>query len=263
MDETTRKTRAHDFEIEVDASPEVVWEAVTRAEGITSWFAPEARVEPGEGGSITLAWGEMAGTAPVTVWDPPRRVAWREGPAESPKVVEFRIEGEGGKTRLRLVHSGFGEGASFEDEYDATYSGWMMFLALLKNYLSRYAGGPTANVSFTRMMKASRDAVFGRLAELLSIESDWKEGGAWRAVLPGAGPSAGHLLRRPSPGYAALAHENGVLGLFVEGFGGAVMVTVTWYLYGPAAARAAELREAWAPVVASLAAGFEKETLAQ
>ena len=40
------------MEVEVDGSPEEVWEAISEGEGIRRWFAPEGRVNPGVGGSI-------------------------------------------------------------------------------------------------------------------------------------------------------------------------------------------------------------------
>lgn len=41
-----------DKQIEVDASPERVWEAITRGQEIDSWFIGKNEVEPREGGTV-------------------------------------------------------------------------------------------------------------------------------------------------------------------------------------------------------------------
>ena len=48
-------------------------------------------------------------------------MGWTEGP----KTVEFEIEPAvgGAATRLRLLHSGFGADAKFDQEYESTHGG--------------------------------------------------------------------------------------------------------------------------------------------
>ena len=63
---------AHPFEltheIEVDASPEEVWEAIATGPGVDAWFVP-ARVEDGR---VALDLGDgMADAGHVTVSEPP------------------------------------------------------------------------------------------------------------------------------------------------------------------------------------------------
>jgi len=109
--------------VQIDAAPDEVWQHITTAEGIVRWFAPEAAVTPGEGGSIMVSWGPgMEGTAPISIWEPGKRFAWTEG-AENPKLIEFEIEAKDGTTSVTLVQSGFGDGAKFEDEYEAVNGG--------------------------------------------------------------------------------------------------------------------------------------------
>ena len=67
--EREQKTRSHETLIEINAPPDVVWKAIAEAEGITRWFVPFARVEPGVGGTIWLSWGEgIEGTETIEVW---------------------------------------------------------------------------------------------------------------------------------------------------------------------------------------------------
>ena len=55
--------------------------------------------------------------------------------------MEFTIEAQaGGITRLRLVHSGFGTDAGWDDELDATSAGWNVELRGLRHYLEGHQG---------------------------------------------------------------------------------------------------------------------------
>ena len=148
-------SRSHEHELEIAAAPQIVWEAITEAAELVNWFPLEAVVESGEGGSITYRWGEdVVGVSRVLVWQPARhlRTSWMEpvlppglgdgadepGPRQS--VVDWHIEGRGGATVLRLVHSGFGRDARWDSEFDGTRRGWDFELRSLKHYLERHRG---------------------------------------------------------------------------------------------------------------------------
>ena len=148
---TTRiesKTRDHEHRLEIAASPEEVWKAITDAGELANWFPFDARVEAGEGGSITYSWGEeMNCLCRITAWDPPGhlRTSWLETPdPDDPRntqlAVDWLVEGERGHTRLRLVHSGFGPGSEWEDEFHGTRRGWRFELQSLKHYLEHHRG---------------------------------------------------------------------------------------------------------------------------
>jgi Activator of Hsp90 ATPase homolog 1-like protein len=56
-------SRQHENIVEIKAPADVVWRAITEAEEIQRWFAPEVRVEPGVGGSMWVSFGPgMEGT---------------------------------------------------------------------------------------------------------------------------------------------------------------------------------------------------------
>ena len=56
-------------------------------------------------------------------------------------MVEYTLEARGGKTVLRLVHSGFAKGGDWEDElFGGTERGWRYELRSLRHYLERHAG---------------------------------------------------------------------------------------------------------------------------
>ena len=106
------RTKTIDLAIEIAADTDAVWRAISDGDELTQWFAPEARIEPGIGGSVWLSWGEgMEGTGSIEVWEEGQRLRWSEAAPDAPDdrrlFVEFTIEGRSGSTALRLVHSGF------------------------------------------------------------------------------------------------------------------------------------------------------------
>lgn len=144
--------RSHETVIDIKATPEQVFRAVTEPEWIQKWFAPYARVDPRVGGEYHISWDPtMEGTPSIiTAFDPythfgdlsERSFAYScEGkPVETGVVrkmaVDYYIEAIGdGMTRLRLVQSGFGDEAAWDEEFTATKSGWAMFVQKLKEVL--------------------------------------------------------------------------------------------------------------------------------
>lgn len=168
------KTRTFETQIEIDAPVETVWKALTEAEEITRWFAPQARTKPGVGGHIWMSWGApWEGENKIEIWEPGRhlRTSWpwappqAEGAAEAgkpvPLTVDYYLESRGGKTVLRLVHSGFGYGAGWDDEFDGISRGWAYELRSLRFYLERHRGKP-------------RLAIWKRQRVSLPVEETWR-----------------------------------------------------------------------------------------
>lgn len=107
-------------EIDIAAPPAVVWKALTDADQLTRWLPLEAQVKPGKGGSIRMTWGEpVTEESTIEEWEPEKHLRVREvtpfgvqfEPAESkaapPRIVDYTMTGSGGKTVLRLTHTGF------------------------------------------------------------------------------------------------------------------------------------------------------------
>ena len=145
-DDRKRTERGIDLTIDIDATLEEVWQALTTGEGIARWFAPHAAVTPGEGGSVSIGWDpkEMWST-PITVWDPLRRMQTvSEMPSADGRVVrlavDYYLEAHGGRVRVRLVHSGFDDSGSWDDYIDGLDAGWTFFLFNLKHALERHRG---------------------------------------------------------------------------------------------------------------------------
>jgi uncharacterized protein YndB with AHSA1/START domain len=136
--------RRIEAEIRTTATPEEVWKAWTDPVAISRWFTDEARGEARPGG--TLVWlfrgfGEMA--YPVIVADPPARLVLAgDVPGRGPFALEILIHQSAGTTIVRLVNSGFLDGADWDEEYEGVRSGWAGSMALLKHYLERHLDTP-------------------------------------------------------------------------------------------------------------------------
>jgi uncharacterized protein YndB with AHSA1/START domain len=137
-----------DKTVELDASPEQVWDAIATGPGISAWFVPH-EVEPREGGAVAAKFGSgFDVTGRVRAWEPGKRFVY--GSAEPPEqgadyAFEFLVEGrDGGGTVLRFVQSGFTD-EGWEQEYDSFDKGWDLFFLNLRAYLEHFAGQPVRN----------------------------------------------------------------------------------------------------------------------
>jgi uncharacterized protein YndB with AHSA1/START domain len=240
-------SRSIDLDIEVPGTPEEVWEAVATGPGITAWFVP-ATVEPREGGEATFDFGPGLGVdhSTVTAWDPPRRFVGESTTEGQTFAAEWLVEAKGeGTCVVRLIFSGFGDGAEWDDQYDGTTKGWQLFMYNLRLYLTHFRGQPCRSV-----------LVHGSAGDIDLAE-------AWPAVLKAVGftePQLGEelsnegtdaptfggrvervtdnmvtfLLDQPGPGV-------GVVG--AERYGGSIMTMVYLWLFGDDAATTAGREE--------------------
>ncbi len=161
-------TRSIVVEREIAAPPEDVWTALTTPEGLRQWFPLDARVEPGEGGSIWLSWGPgAAGEAPIHAWAPPRHLGWTEAYGEDEAgrpievAVDFYVEDREGTTVVRLVQSGFSASEEWDEMYDALVDGWTYFLFNLAFY-------------FLKHRNRNRKLVWRRVATDLARDVVWE-----------------------------------------------------------------------------------------
>jgi uncharacterized protein YndB with AHSA1/START domain len=166
--------RRVDAEMRTAATPEEVWKAWTDPAGISSWFTDEARGEAKPGG--TLVWvfrgfGEIP--YPVAVAEPPERLVLAgEIPGRGPFALEVRIRREAGTTIVRLVNSGFRDGADFDEEYEGVLSGWLASLALLKHYLERHAGKPRHAALIVRPAAVGAEELYRHFSDATAL-AEW------------------------------------------------------------------------------------------
>jgi uncharacterized protein YndB with AHSA1/START domain len=170
-------------ELELDASPDDVWEAIATGPGVDAWFMGRNEIEPREGGAVRTTLPGWSLESTVVVWDPPHRFVHRTEEGEDGRlmVFEYVVEGrERGSTVIRFVHSGFLPGDDWEDEYDALRSGDPMYLHKLGQYLKYFRGRTATPVSAwgprvdrNRAMTVFRDALglIGTVAEEDEVRS--------------------------------------------------------------------------------------------
>ncbi len=85
--QTASPTRTVETEIQIAAPVEAVWKALTEAEELERSFPLQARVEPGENGSIFHGWGDWASwDNRIEVWEPGK-------PCVRPTWVEAKLIG--------------------------------------------------------------------------------------------------------------------------------------------------------------------------
>ncbi len=160
MSTNQSNTRSVETTFEINAPVEAVWAALTEAEEIARWFSPQAQVKPGVGGSIRWTWDrEIDWESRIEIWETNchlravyNREAMPTGSSATPAqlAMDFTLEAHGGKTTLRLVHSGFGRGADWEEEYTGVRRGWGYELESLRHYLENHLGTPR-RVSWARI----------------------------------------------------------------------------------------------------------------
>ena len=129
-------------EIQVDATPEEVWDAIATGPGIDAWFMGVNEIEPREGGATRMQFRGSSEEATVTAWEPPTRFASRtpEGEDGALHAFEYLVEGrDKGSTVVRWVHSGF-LGDNWEKEYEGLSEGDPMYFDKLRIYLTYFKG---------------------------------------------------------------------------------------------------------------------------
>ena len=184
----TKTTRDIQLSVELDASPDDVFRAVTEGTELAKWLAPEARSTPPQGdkkASIWISWGEgMSAEKEIEIYDPPKRVRHPSGKNAETKAelyADWLIEAnKGGTTTLRLVHSGFSVGAEWDDDYDAHERGWKLMLQNLRHYFARHKGEPTAHVPFMTKAAVSRPTLWAALLDKLHLPAAPKAGDAFQ-----------------------------------------------------------------------------------
>jgi hypothetical protein len=149
---------------------------LTEAEELTNWFPTQAGVEPGEGGKIWLAWEEQfRWDLNIEAWESGRhlRTTYTQEAPRAPDeasetatrplkiAMDFYLEPRRGGTIVRVVHSGFGPEATWDNEYYGVLRGWRYELRSLQHYLERHPG-------------VARRVAWARTAVKVSVESAWE-----------------------------------------------------------------------------------------
>lgn len=146
--------RAIDKEVTVPAGVDAVWDAWTTRDGITSFFAPDAKIEPRSGGAFHIHFNPYAEPGAKGADDmrflalQPKRMLsfdWNAPPhlaqaRQQRTFVVVRLEPAGDKaTRVTLHHVGWGDGGEWDQTYAYFDRAWGNVLGNLKK---RFESGP-------------------------------------------------------------------------------------------------------------------------
>ena len=169
--------RSLDKQVEVAASLDQAWDAWTTREGILSFFAPDAKIEPRVGGAFQIYMDPLAqpglkGAADMRFMalQPKKMISfdWNAPPhlAEARRQRTFvvvRFEPLGDKlTRVSLHHTGWGDGG----EWDATYAYFdRAWTGVLGNMKKRFDTGPQDWASWMAALRKMHDEADKKAAE--------------------------------------------------------------------------------------------------
>lgn len=168
--------RSLDKEVVVNATLEQAWNAWTTREGIVSFFAPDAKIEPKVGGAFQIyidpgAPAGMKGADEMRFMalQPHRMISfdWNAPPslpearAQRTFVVVRFAAVDGKNTRVSLHHTGWGEGGEWDKAYAYFDRAWGNVLANLKR---RFDQGPQDWTEWLRQLEARRSKVAEKAA---------------------------------------------------------------------------------------------------
>jgi uncharacterized protein YndB with AHSA1/START domain len=224
-------------EIDLPAAPEDVWTAITADPA--AWMFPTgmeipAGAEPPEG-------------APVTTWDPPRRLVIRMEPPDGTfNALDYAIEArDGGTAHLRYVHSGI-LADEWEDQYDAIGAHTDFYLHTLGQYLEHFNGRPVTYVGqpssgIDGPPSAGGEDAMDTLRAALRIGDGAAVGDAVHADLGAAGSLDG-VIDYLTPQFIGVRADDGLFRFFGRNaFGGVVGMSAHMFRddVDPAQAKAA------------------------
>ncbi len=240
-------------EIRTRATPQQAYDAWADPEKIAHWFPDRAEGKAEPGATITWIFDNFNYRIPyeVLIAQPAEKFAirWNPPPGMNPGILEITIAKEGGETVVRLVNSGFREGAEWNDEFEGIDSGWRMSLALLKHYLDNYFGTSRSSFLVMRPAEFSFDQVVALhrkeagLKKWLTKSGEYGEVGESFALdLQEGGKASGRVLAKSNRETTLSWDEiHGVLELKAFAMGPQKMLCVRGCGWGLSAEKAKEL----------------------
>jgi uncharacterized protein YndB with AHSA1/START domain len=240
--EMIQSSRSHETRVVINAPIEAVWKAITDPDEMARWFAPKMTVQPSAGGVIVADWGPgLEWKTDIEVWEENRHLRLAEtrskvltaSPVEEPLepcrlVEDFYLSSEGGKTVLRLVHSGFGSSEAWDSEYDGTRGGWAVCFFRLKLGLERHRNDTVVNRTVTALCEGIACAAAMRRIE---------EAPAQPWTFAGRGP---FYVCATLPG-----DNDSLVSISVQPSGLGCVAYVELLLFGVSPARAAAIEAQW------------------
>lgn len=157
--------RSIDKEVVIAATVDQAWDAWTTRDGITSFFAPDAKIDPQVGGAFQIYMDPLAepgmkgaDSMRYLALQPKRMLSFDwNAPPQLPEArkqntfVVIRIEPVGERqTRVTVHHTGWGDGGEWDKAYAYFDRAWGGVLANLKK---RFETGPIDWTEWMAMLK--------------------------------------------------------------------------------------------------------------
>jgi uncharacterized protein YndB with AHSA1/START domain len=96
-------------EVVLPASPEEVWPALTEADRLEEWFAPDVEIDARPGGGAVFRWEDAERHAVIEEVEAPHRLSFRWADGDEHSRVELTLDEIAEGTRLRVVETALAE----------------------------------------------------------------------------------------------------------------------------------------------------------
>lgn len=162
--------RAIEKQVEIPATLDQAWEAWTTHAGITSFFAPDAKIDPQPGGAFEIYFdpaaapgGKGADGMQFMALQPKKMLSYTwNAPPHLPQarqqrtLVIVRFEPVNDKTtRVSLHHTGWGDGGEWDQAHAYFDRAWGNVLTNLKK---RFEKGPQDWTEWLAQLRRAREA---------------------------------------------------------------------------------------------------------
>ncbi|MEK6222406.1 MAG: SRPBCC domain-containing protein [Chloroflexota bacterium] len=130
--------------VEVQASAEKIYKAITEQDGLIGWWSQHSKIEPSEGAMASVGFygGMVTFEFSVDELDANHKVVWslKNGPPDWLNTkITWTLTEEEGKTLVYFAHTGF---ANMEGNFAGVNYNWGWYLTSLKFYIEKGAGTP-------------------------------------------------------------------------------------------------------------------------
>ena len=268
-----RPIRSVEVELEIAAPADAVWKAITEADEMKRWFPLDAQAKPGIGGHIVRLWGEVCTwRTEIDSWQPnahlrlvsaaPQHSAQNEAIAAAPGqlVEDWHLEGRGGKTVLRMVHSGIPTASDWDGEFDGYRRGWNFELRALRHYLENHLGKDRTVTWVRRKTAIALSEVWRRLTGrdglLREGSIDGAQEGDHYDITTAAGDalSGTVVVHSPPCSFVGTVDQmnNGLFRIEVEGPASGNEVNVWLSTYGVSEKEVEEFKQKWSSLLQRL-----------
>jgi uncharacterized protein YndB with AHSA1/START domain len=152
----------------VETTPELAFEAATKASELREWFSDEAWTEARVDGRYDVRWNQgYRVDGKFSELDPPRRatVVWRGTDEPGKTTVKFSVKAIEDGVKVKVIHGGFGPGEQWDEAFAQSEKGWATGLENLKSTLETGID-----------LRIARQPFLGIILDLLTPERAAKEG---------------------------------------------------------------------------------------